>query len=81
MQFQADLLGIPIEVAAVQETTARGAAYLAGLGVGFWPDRDTIARQWRPAARFEPRLPHDRRAQLLDGWHRAVERARGWAAG
>jgi glycerol kinase len=81
MQFQADLLGIPIEVAAVQETTARGAAYLAGLGVGFWPDRDTIAEQWRPAARFEPRMSRDRRAQLLDGWHRAVERSRGWAAG
>ncbi|MDP8923053.1 MAG: glycerol kinase GlpK [Chloroflexota bacterium] len=79
MQFQADLLGIPIEVASIQETTALGAAYLAGLGVDFWEDRETIARQWRPARRFEPRMGDDRRAELLAGWHRAVERARGWA--
>ncbi len=80
MQFQADLLGVPIEVAAVQETTARGAAYLAGLGVGFWPDQDTIADQWQAAARYEPGMSDDRRAELLAGWRRAVERARGWAS-
>ena len=78
MQFQADVLGIPIEVAAVQETTARGAAYLAGLAVGFWPDQETIARQWRPAARFEPSMAAEHREELLGGWQRAVERARGW---
>ncbi|MCC6173768.1 MAG: glycerol kinase GlpK [Chloroflexi bacterium] len=79
MQFQADLLGIPIEVAAVQETTARGAAYLAGLGVGYWKDRDQIARQWQPARRFEPTMSRDEREERLALWHRAVERARGWA--
>ena len=79
MQFQADLLGIPLEVAAVQETTARGAAYLAGLGIGYWEDRESIVRQWRPARLFEPRMGDDERAALLHGWHRAVERARGWA--
>ena len=79
MQFQADLLGAPIEVAAVQETTARGAAYLAGLAVGFWPDRETLAEQWRPAVRFEPQMSGDERGVLLDRWHRAVERSRAWA--
>ena len=80
MQFQADVLGIPIEVAAVQETTARGAAYLAGLAVGFWPDQRTIEQQWAAASRFEPGMSADHRAELLAVWHRAVERARGWAS-
>jgi glycerol kinase len=79
MQFQADLLGIPLEVAAVQETTARGAAYLAGLGVGYWRDEDEIARQWQPARRYEPTMSNERRAELLSAWHRAVDRARNWA--
>jgi glycerol kinase len=79
MQFQADILGIPIEVAEVQETTARGAAYLAGLGIGIWPDRSTIAAQWRPASRYEPRMAADRRGELIDSWRRAVDRARSWA--
>jgi glycerol kinase len=79
MQFQADLLGIPLEVADVQETTARGAAYLAGLGVGFWPHAEEIVRQWRPSRRFEPRMSDDRRAELMSAWHRAVDRARNWA--
>ncbi len=79
MQFQADLLGIPIEVAAVQETTARGAAYLAGLSAGFWPDQETIAEQWRPATCYEPRMSADERGERRARWRRAVERARGWA--
>lgn len=81
MQFQADVLGIPIEVAAVQETTARGAAYLAGLGVGYWQDQAEIARQWKPARRYEPAMSEARRAELLGSWHRAVDRARNWAPG
>jgi glycerol kinase len=81
MQFQADLLGIPLEVADVQETTARGAAYLAGLGVGYWSDADEIVRQWRPARRFEPTMSVDRRLELMGAWHRAVDRARNWATG
>jgi glycerol kinase len=81
MQFQSDLLGIPLEVADVQETTARGAAYLAGLGVGFWTDPAEIMRQWRPSRRYEPSMSEDRRAELMTAWHRAVDRARNWASG
>jgi glycerol kinase len=81
MQFQADLLGIPLEVADLQETTARGAAYLAGLGVGFWTDPAEIVKQWRPSRRYEPAMSADRRAELMASWHRAVDRARNWATG
>jgi glycerol kinase len=81
MQFQADLLGIPLEVADVQETTARGAAYLAGLGVGFWEHADEIVEQWRPSRRYEPTMSEDRRADLMAHWHRAIDRARNWASG
>jgi glycerol kinase len=81
MQFQADLLGIPLEVADVQETTARGAAYLAGLGVGFWPHADEIVKQWRPSRRYEPTMSLERRAELMASWHRAIDRARNWASG
>ena len=79
MQFQADLLGTPIEVSSVQETTARGAAYLAGLGVGFWADQQEIARQWAPSRRYEPTMSADQRGELMMAWHRALDRARGWA--
>jgi len=79
MQFQADILGIPIQVAKVTETTALGAAYLAGLAVGFWRDTTEIARHWRAAETYEPRMSVDQREILYDGWKRAVERSRGWA--
>jgi glycerol kinase len=79
MQFQADLLGVPVVRPAVVETTALGAAYLAGLQVGYWPDVDAVARQWREDARFTPAMDASRRAALLTRWHRAVEHARGWA--
>ena len=79
MQFQADILGIPVEVAAVQETTALGAAYLAGIGVGLWTDMSQLARQWRMARRFEPRMSTDQRAVLHQAWLRAVDRSRNWA--
>ncbi|MGE3268031.1 MAG: glycerol kinase GlpK [Chloroflexota bacterium] len=81
MQFQADLLGIPLEVADVQETTARGAAYLAGLGVGYWKDTSEIGQQWRPAHRYEPSMSGERRGELMAAWHRAIDRARNWATG
>jgi glycerol kinase len=81
MQFQADLLGIPLEVANVQETTARGAAYLAGLAVGYWGDLDEIMRQWQPARRYEPTMSEDQRAELMTAWHRAIDRSRNWALG
>jgi glycerol kinase len=80
MQFQADILGIPVQVAAVQETTALGAAYLAGLAVGLWTGLDDLAGRWRAVRTFEPRMPKDQREQLYADWSRAVERARGWAA-
>jgi len=77
MQFQADLLGVPVVRPAVLETTALGAAYLAGLHVGFWDDVETVARQWREGARFVPAMEASRRDALLTGWRRAVERSRG----
>jgi len=81
MQFQADILGIPIQRAAVAETTALGAAYLAGLAVGLWRDTSEIARKWRAAETYEPSMSTDQRETLYAGWRRAVERARGWATG
>jgi glycerol kinase len=79
MQFQADILGIPIQVAAVAETTALGAAYLAGLAVGLWRDTTEIARHWRAAKTYEPSMSTDQRETLYADWKRAVERAGGWA--
>ena len=78
MQFQADLLGVPVVVPEMSETTAFGAAALAGIGVGLW-DIESVAGMWRQSARFEPRMKSDRVASLLTGWHRALERSRGWA--
>jgi glycerol kinase len=79
MQFQADMLGVPVVRPACIETTALGAAYLAGLQVGFWPDVDAIASQWREAARFTPAMDNPGRVASLARWRRAVERSRGWA--
>lgn len=78
MQFQADQIGIPIEVSATAETTAMGAAYLAGLAVGVWRGQDEIAQRWRRARLYEPTMPHDQRDTLYEGWKRALERAKGW---
>jgi glycerol kinase len=78
MQFQADILGIPIQLAAIAETTSLGAAYLAGLAVGLWPDTAQLARMWRAAETYEPKMSVDQREGLYAGWKRAVERARGW---
>ena len=77
MQFQADQLGVPVEVPEVAETTALGAAYLAGLAVGFWDDQDAVSRHWRLSRRYEPRMDSSLRDELYSGWQRAVERARG----
>jgi glycerol kinase len=79
MQFQADILGIPIQVAAMPETTALGAAYLAGLVTGLWKDTGEIARQWRSRRVFEPAISLDEREGLYVRWRQAVERSRGWA--
>ena len=78
MQFQADILGIPVRRPQVAETTALGAAYLAGLAVGFWETRAEIAENWQEDRRFEPQLEQARRDELYAGWRRAVERSRGW---
>ena len=79
MQFQADLLGVPVVRPQVTETTALGAAYLAGLAVGFWQSRDEIAAQWSVGRRFEPGMPPATREALLERWREALERAGGWA--
>jgi glycerol kinase len=76
-QFQADILDIPVERPAVTETTALGAAYLAGLATGFWPSELDLKTQIE--RRFEPGMTRSRREELCDGWRRAVERAKGWA--
>jgi glycerol kinase len=81
MQLQADLLGVPVVRPAVTETTALGAAYLAGLGVGYWSSTDDVIGQWRVDRRFEPQLsPIDARA-LRQRWSAAVERAKSWEPG
>jgi len=78
MQFQADLLGVPVEIPSIPETTAFGAACLAGLGTGVWTI-EQVRSMWRPAARYEPEMSRDQAGSLLDQWHRAVDRSRGWA--
>ena len=78
-QFQADILGIPVDRAATTESTALGAAYLAGLATGFWNDEQDLSRQLRIARRFEPAMEAGRREELYAGFERAVERAKGWA--
>ena len=75
MQFQADLLGIPVVRPQVTETTALGAAYLAGLAVGLWRDTGELAAQWQVQRRFEPRMTRDQAAERMAGWERAVRQA------
>jgi glycerol kinase len=77
-QFQADVMGVPVLRPAVIETTALGAAYLAGLGAGLWPSLDGLAARWTIERTFTPGMDASRRAALYDGWRRAVERARRW---
>jgi glycerol kinase len=79
MQFQADLLGVPVVRPAVTETTALGAAYLAGLAVGYWSSAEEIAHQWKVDRRFEPSMPRADAERLRERWREAVSRARNWA--
>lgn len=79
MQFQADILGVPVECPAVTETTALGAAYLAGQATGFYPAQAELAQQWRVERTYEPRMSADQRDALYAGWQRAVERSKAWA--
>ncbi|MGD8749322.1 MAG: glycerol kinase GlpK [Balneolaceae bacterium] len=78
MQFQADILGVPVVRPSITETTALGAAYLAGLAVGFWSDLDEISQQWEISTTYHPELEKDKIETLKSGWNRAVERAKGW---
>ncbi|WP_312440120.1 glycerol kinase GlpK [Janthinobacterium sp.] len=80
MQFQSDILNVPVVRPVVTETTALGAAYLAGLAVGYWSSLEEIAAQWRVARRFEPMMADDERLTRLHKWQRAVERSRDWSA-
>jgi glycerol kinase len=79
MQFQADVLGCPVVVPEIAETTALGAAYLAGIATGRW-SLEQVGAMWREAARYEPRMGEDERGTLLSEWHRALDRARDWAS-
>ena len=81
LQFQSDILNKPVRRPAIRETTALGAAYLAGLAVGIWRDTDELKGLWKQDATFSPDLSQERRDNLLNGWHRAVGRSRGWAEG
>jgi len=79
MQFQSDLLDVPVERPMVNETTALGAAYLAGLATGFWTDKQDIASNWAIDKTFEPELEEEKRTDLYDGWKRAVDSTMHWS--
>jgi glycerol kinase len=79
MQIQADLLGVPVVRPKVLETTALGAAYLAGLAVGFWNDPNDIKTNWQMDRTFTPTLSRERAAEMMAGWAKAVARSKGWA--
>ena len=79
MQFQADIVNTQVRRPACIETTALGAAYLAGLAVGYWKNRDEIRENWQIGAAFAPQMEGTQRRQLLKGWHRAVKCALAWA--
>ena len=76
MQFQGDMLGVAVERPEVQETTALGAAYLAGLSCGYWSDKADIAENWQLERRFEPQMPKTQAQQLYKGWQTAVKATR-----
>lgn len=78
MQFQSDLLGASVVRPEITETTALGAAFLAGLAVGFWKSKEAIARQWKESKRFQPDMTPARRRELLRGWNKALDRAKAW---
>ncbi len=79
MQFQADILGVQVEVPETLETTALGAAYLAGLATGFWDDREELKNRWRLRHRYEPQMAEEERERLYGRWKEALERSKNWA--
>ncbi len=78
MQFQSDILNLPVERAKVNETTALGAAYLAGLAIGFWPNKEAVAGHWQLDQKFEPMMEEKHREELFEGWHKAVKAAQAF---
>ncbi len=78
MQLQSDILNVPVERPKMLETTALGAAYLAGLAVGYWKSEEEIATQWQLGRRFEPSMTKEERTKLIHNWHRAIERSKDW---
>lgn len=78
MQFQSDVLGTPVVKPCVAETTALGAAYAAGLAVGFWPDEDALRSKWKADRRYEPAMPAEQREKLFHGWNKAIDRTLNW---
>jgi glycerol kinase len=78
MQFQADLLEIPVARPAITETTSLGAAYLAGLAVGFWKDMNEIKSHWKVEKKFHPRTPGREMAEMKSRWQDALQRAKAW---
>ena len=79
MQFQADMLNVPVARPRTLETTALGAAYAAGLAVGYWQGFDDLRANWAVTRTWTPAMPEERRAALAAAWHKAVERSFGWA--
>lgn len=75
MQFQSDILNVPVERPAINETTALGAAYLAGLAVGFWDNIEEVQKHWQLNQQFQPKMDEKKREQLVEGWHKAVKAA------
>ena len=80
LQFQADILGVPVIRPKTLETTALGAAYLAGLAVGYWSDQDEIREQWQIDRSFTPAMQPERVDALRAGWNKAVKRSKAWIA-
>jgi glycerol kinase len=80
LQFQSDILDVPVVRPEILETTALGAAYLAGLAVGFWESQSEIRDQWELDQKFTPSMSADRVETLRSGWSKAVDRARAWEA-
>jgi len=78
MQIQSDVLGIEVVRPKNAEATVMGAAYLAGIGVGYWPDKETIAKQWQVDRVFMPKMDANTRSQVRKTWRTALGRARGW---
>ena len=79
MQTQADIIGAPVHRPVCVETTAMGAAYLAGLAVGYWTDKEEVLQNWSVSAVFEPSMEEEERQKHIKGWNKAVKYAYGWA--